>query len=498
MADFGTVDTSIYNQPQGNSLMQNLQGYQGLANAGLQNQLMRQQQQLNQQSITQQQAQTYNAKLGLISQELATVYGADNGNPTRQHILDGISNLMSENPGMFDNTFAANVIADMNRTLPTDAPPAMVKQWALSHIVRTEQARGMLQPFLPNAQPVNTGPNVTYNDVNPITNPGIVGGKTAMGMSPETASEPTPIGSGMGTRQQYATATQGAGPAPGTFTPGPGGSPAPGATPLASIPVGRPAAPAGVPMPPPRPADLASASPAASAAAAQPAGLVAAPAGVNGHLIPVGSSEAASKEAQAGADQANALAKAAEDVPNQKSILSTMQDQVGKFQSGAFAGPAYTAKSAVNYLEGMVGKSPSFEDSTAAQDIFRKNAIQLASQQSGALGSDARLDALIHGNPNETMQPKAMREVLAMLQGRQDAIQFKNEAWQQYQKENGGKGANYQDFASQFNKSFDPRAFAVNYLKGDDLKDFASNLSQGERNQITAARQFARQRGFLK
>jgi len=255
MAD-GTIDTSMYAPPQGNSLINALSGYQNLANAGQQNQLMKQQQQMNGLQISQQQAQTYNAKLGLISQELATVYGRDNGNPTRQHVIDGVTNLMSNNPELFDKNFAASVMADMPSDTDVAKNPGAVKSWVLSHAARSDQARAALQPFLPNPTGINTGPNVSYVDTNPISNPGIIGGKVATGLSPEAASTPTAIGGKMGTRGQYVQATQGQGATPGTFTPGAGApivgaaKPSPAATPLpepaASPPTGN------VPLPPVR------------------------------------------------------------------------------------------------------------------------------------------------------------------------------------------------------------------------------------------------------
>lgn len=100
------IDTSMYQVPQ-NDLVGQLQKWQALSNAGEQNKLLQMEQQYMAPQITQQQAQLYAQRLGLVSQKLAEVYGADDGNPTRKHIIDGVSDLMASNPGVFDKSFAA-------------------------------------------------------------------------------------------------------------------------------------------------------------------------------------------------------------------------------------------------------------------------------------------------------------------------------------------------------------------------------------------------------
>ena len=99
------VDTSMYRVPQ-NNLLDQFGQVQGLANALEQNkilQLEQQRLQLEQQrrniQISQQKTDLRNLQLGLVGQELTSVYVMKNFHPTRKHVQDAVSNLIESNPG---------------------------------------------------------------------------------------------------------------------------------------------------------------------------------------------------------------------------------------------------------------------------------------------------------------------------------------------------------------------------------------------------------------
>lgn len=184
------IDTSIYQVPQ-NNLLQQLGQVQGIANAQQQNQLVQQEQQQRGIQIDLAKADRYKAQLELEARELAQVYGAAGGNPTRDHLIDAISNLGVKYPDMYDKGSVARLLG----TIPSDAEvkenPNVVKHWVISNAAQVDSARQAIQPFLPDVREF-TLPDGTkqFRDVNPRTNPSINGAQIAGGNSADFLSAP--------------------------------------------------------------------------------------------------------------------------------------------------------------------------------------------------------------------------------------------------------------------------------------------------------------------
>jgi hypothetical protein len=83
------------------------------------------------------------------------------------------------------------------------------------------------------------------------------------------------------------------------------------------------------------------------------------------------------------------------------------------------------------------------------------------------------------------------------LKGNQDAIAAKNSAWQQFKKAN-GPGADYGTFQTQFNKSYEPRAYQFPYMSPAERTELFKSMSPNERSQVQSAIELAEKNGYIK
>ena len=144
------VDTSMYRVPQ-NNLLDQFGQIHGFANAVEQNKILQLEQQRRNIEISQQQTDLRNLQLGLVGQELTSVYVMKNFHRTRKHVQDAVSNLIESNPGVFGEGFAAQVLSD----LPSDAAVKVnrqaIDQWLIANAMMTERGRQAIQWALQNA-----------------------------------------------------------------------------------------------------------------------------------------------------------------------------------------------------------------------------------------------------------------------------------------------------------------------------------------------------------
>lgn len=514
MADVG-VNTSIYPQAGQNPFLDQASKMIGVANQVQQNKLLQQEGEIRGLNITQQQAQTYNTRLGLVAQELASQWGSSNGNPTKDHVISGVSNLMANNPEIFDKNFAAQVLSDLPSESDLARNPNAVKQWVLSHAQRTDQAQAALKPFLPNPTGYNYGPGTKYIDTNPVTNPRIIGTRVQNGLTPAEAATPTDQGvvqSGpnkgaviRGALSQFLTKAQDGNPnpgggavAPGTVTPGPGDYTANDANGNPVVVDGKTGAAKGAgasPAPQQSPALTPQPAPANGAnittQGAAPGGIVMG--------LGVGAPEAETASAVAGTKQADALQTAAEGTQTRKGMLNNLEDDLKKFSSGPFAGTLGTVASGYNQAAGAVGLPQVAPEAVAAQENFRKQATQLAQQQFAAMGgsgSNDQLASAIHSNPNEALSKMGNRQIIQMLKGNEDALAAKNSAWQDWKVKNGAN--TYGKFQTEFNKTFEPRAFQFVYMTPDERTAALKNMTPNERSQVLGALATAEKNGWIR
>jgi len=228
-----------------------------------------------------------------------------------------------------------------------------------------------------------------------------------------------------------------------------------------------------------------------------PAGLV--PPGYTGRYAPPkadgsiaagpmpGTVQAAAKTAEAGADQGIALQQSSDNSPTRLGMLGNMMADLQGFTPGpGQTRETYLQNFAQRYAPDLAKSFGMDPQRVASAESFEKLATNLATQQAQTLGNgtDAKLDAAIHGNPHGGMSKMGATQILQMLQGNEDAIVAKNKAWQTYQGQNGA--GSYGTFSTQFNQAFDPRAFQAGRLDPADRARMLEGMPPSERNAFRA------------
>ena len=213
-----------------------------------------------------------------------------------------------------------------------------------------------------------------------------------------------------------------------------------------------------------------------------------------------GTSEAANATATASAAMGNQLTKAADDATARRATLSNLQDQADKITTGPGAERVNTLKAGVNAAADLALGSdtgPRFDRATiAASEGFRKNAEILAQQQQALGGTDAALASGKASNPNIGLSTTGNKDILAMLQGNEDAIQAKNTAWQQWQRTKGS--GSYPEFSDQFNKTFSPRAFQFAHMSVEGRNAAVKSMNPQDRAALGKALDYAERQGWIR
>jgi uncharacterized protein YifE (UPF0438 family) len=96
-------------------------------------------------------------------------------------------------------------------------------------------------------------------------------------------------------------------------------------------------------------------------------------------------------------------------------------------------------------------------------------------------------------NPHEAMSKMGMKNVMALLQGNEEAISAQSSAWNRYQSKHKDDPLAYQHFQEGWNRYYDPRAFQADFMKAADLKAMEAKMSKDELAKFQQARAFATQ-----
>ena len=479
----------MYATPAQPNALQQMAAIQGIANAAEQNKLLgiaqqrgQQDLQLGQQQLQQgalnistAQAQRWSQQLELVGQALAATYAQDGGNPTRKHVVDAVSDLATNTPpGTFDRDFPAKALHD----LPSDDEEAKaqaqggsaVKSWLIGHAYRNQVGREAIKPFLPQPQALNAGPVTTFPDTNPLSNPGITGASVAMGQSPAEMAAPAQWTDERTGKTVYGTNAQrlrvqqagspnagGGNTAPGTYLPGAAGQPITRSGPLADN---------------------------------------------EGIRVTPGTAEAASLVSQASGAQAADLQKHAEAFQQTQATLRNLNDLKEKFSTGPFAGLLGKIKGAGVQINNALGRPLALNetrDALAAQEEFKKQAALLVQQQEAAGGTttDDKRSLSIMTNPNEAISNLGLDGVINTLQGTQDAVNARFQAFHEYAKAHGGP-ASYGDFLAEHGKDFEPRAYQLQYMGKEEGKKFLGTLTPNEYDAVDRAWRYGQQNKYLK
>lgn len=185
-----------------------------------------------------------------------------------------------------------------------------------------------------------------------------------------------------------------------------------------------------------------------------------------------GQTEALASTAKAGADGANALMQASANRNDRMAMLGNMASDLEGFNSG----PGYENLRRAEQLFNVVSPLQVNSSGIEASQSFNKWAQNLANAQSQALGTgtDSKLAAAVHASPNSALQSGTNRLMIHQLQGNEDAINAKAQAW----KASGMQPAQFQQWNQQFSQSFDPRAFQMIRMTPQERTTYIEGLKK--------------------
>lgn len=370
-------------------------------------------------------------------------------------------------------------------TMPPD--PAGRKQWLEQHQMRAMSTQQQLEQTYGTRPQVNTGGDIQF----PVVPPASAGGA---GPVIPTTVDPAVAGSKVtwtdtsgveqqGTWAQYAT-ERGMGRtvtaprvAPGAPPQNYTGAPNPLLGNIPNPPEGAVAAPAAAPAPAP--------SGGATTLTATPG-----PA--------PGTVEAANATAKDSAAMGTSLVSRADNVPVNKANYGNMLADLSKLDT---MGPGTQRETAINaFLQKLTGHGITMtREQVAGSESFTKLANMIAAQQLGALGpTDARQSLAMGANPHLDLSKLGNQQIIHMLQGNEDAINAKAQAWQKWLAIPGHTAASYGQFTNDFNHNFDPRVFQQQYMSPKEVADLRMSMKgPGEAAKFRHDYQFALDQGWI-
>lgn len=483
------VDTSSYgNAPKPLNPLETLSGVAGLQNTLNQNKLFQQQFQTNQavsniykqaikpdgtidqekltgllasdpnasyglpqayqgsQEAQQRNIQINSSQLQNARQHLDAVTGylapliAPGANPTSSDVIQALSHATAV--GMASPQEAAQVFSTLPRTPDGKIDESGVKAWAQQQQLNVMTAQERMNAISPTPTVINTGQQQVPVRLPQIGAPSVAGPGIQNQLPPST-----PVFNSQTNQQGYLGPTGGGGAPPQA-----GG--APGAAPGGGMILSGP---------------------------------------------PLGAGAAADVDATAGASQGVALQRRSDQIPQNKAILGNLEGALGQFTSGPGQDWKKVAASFVNTNSpfGNVFDPKKI----ASQEEFNKQATQLAQSQFQALGgtgANMQLESTTLTSPNSELSKLGNKGIIALLKGNEDAINVKNQAWQQFKSEPGNGPQSYGKFSTEFNKSYDPRVFQSQYLTPEDNKKMISGMAKPEQKQFLNAYRTALSQGWVK
>jgi hypothetical protein len=343
----------------------------------------------------------------------------------------------------------------------------------------TQAGLEQLKTIAPPVQPVGLGSTVQPFQPSPLAAGGAgftgrgVGAATSM--TPYQAIVPLDIRMSNGSIQQVLPANVPAflGQNPGASVIGPSQSAPAAAAPIAAAPGGgTPARPVAATPPP---------------AAAAPTLTVGAPPKPSVGVSPPLGAEAA---ASGVSTQSTAMGASAGASPQRQAILSDMESALSgphPLNTGPYADWAANWSALVNRLpDGLSSLIPGMtKEQVAGQEGFVKMAEQLRQLQgqqiSGALTNDKFASALA-SSPHLALSTLGNAGMIHILQGNEDAITAKNNAWQQSLNE-GWQPAQFQTWQTAFNKTAlaDPRIYWLAHMDYGERTKLIQGMAPAQR-----------------
>ena len=194
------------------------------------------------------------------------------------------------------------------------------------------------------------------------------------------------------------------------------------------------------------------------------------------------------------AQQGIDLQRAAAMVPDMKGALGNMQGELADFNSGPGADQFKTFKAALLRLR-VPGIDP---NGVASAEEFNKNAEKLLQWQFGMIGgtgTDAKFNSAMHSNPNMGLSNLGAKGLIGFAKGNADAIALENNIWQKYQQSGGAQS--FGQFQNSFNKKYDPRVFAMQYLSNADRAKVYGGMTATEKAEFNKKYDYAVHNGWV-
>jgi hypothetical protein len=180
--------------------------------------------------------------------------------------------------------------------------------------------------------------------------------------------------------------------------------------------------------------------------------------------LPPGTGEAQRIEAESGQEAARGLQNAANEIPQQRTQLDLMRNDLKQAESKF--GPTAKYEKVANVVAGRVlGFHPTMsKEEIASLESFDKVARQIALSQAGSLhATDQTLHTALGANPNTDLSALGNSNIIDMLHGNADAVKARE--WNKARRAGTGADKFYQ-WSDNFNSSFDPRVFQ--FMRMDD------------------------------
>jgi len=205
--------------------------------------------------------------------------------------------------------------------------------------------------------------------------------------------------------------------------------------------------------------------------------------GASGAGIATGPALGQSDIAKASADRYNALTQSASEAPTAINGYDRALDALNAMSGNPISGGTGPAADTAHMITGALN-ALGFQvtpDDTANYQTLKKylaNAGAQAASAAGYSGSDARMSAFEHGQPDPTkMNPEALRGAIQYVKALQQGVIAKNNAAQAYLQAHGGNTATLPAFETQWSHAFTPDVMEYRNMTPDQMQAYKNGLS---------------------
>lgn len=336
------------------------------------------------------------------------------------------------------------VIKQSIASMPTD--PAQLKPYLQARLASLQAPGAQLGTMTPNPTATSDGATTTFRDMNPITNPGIVGTSYDQKLTPGQASTRLPTVAPDGT---------------------------PGSVPFSST------VPQGV-LPP---AYQGGGQVAPGRYPQQPA---------QGGFIPSGQAPGVGEAATAAGQGAGQELLADQKSNSQSGARINMLQNASSALANAQTG---TGADKLNAVRGLVATLGGPADKVASYDEANKYLMQYAQQKAASLGNgtDAQLSAAITGNGSTHISNLAAQDVVKVNLGLERMEQARMQQWTK----SGLPPAQYSQWKSQFGATMDPRVFIADQMAPQKVGAMLLRMNSNERANFQTQYNWAVQNGYI-